>query len=530
MKARNRLALTLTIIAAAALATGCTALQQIIATAPVIEIPAAPTNAVQSVRAAAIVLGLTRVDPAAYDGWDGACPGCDVDAAVFSTLCREQGLETTVLLNAQATRQALVTAAANAWAGMLPGSLLALYVSGHGGQVADTSGDEADGQDETLCLWDGELSDDVLRTLWDQVPAGVRVFYVTDTCNSGSNYRARNYRRAIPRNYTGELIHIGGCADGLSSFGDAQGGTLTTAMIDAWSNGITYRPWFDATAALMPANQVPVYAEYGQVTDAFRASPVFTAEPAPRAPWWTGFLRYDASVRIMNMLSIHWPWDLFIEQLDWLQANNANCCFLFLANWGDGPGGAGNLANRTSFYRGDNFAGYVDPAKVAEMHRRVAEIRRRGMVPIYWLLPDDSGSWIPYREVNVLKRYFSDAVREFGDTQPAYWVIALEANEYMSRARSTVVSLAAHLDTLTDVPIGLHLTSGQTAWAVEIPQVDVLFYQSGWLTSESQVSDHMRRVQAVCPKPIFFSEYDRDSNRGLGRRAIAEGAIGAGNF
>jgi hypothetical protein len=39
------------------------------------------------------------------------------------------------------------------------------FVSGHGGQVKDTDGDEEDGLDETLCLWDGQCADDFLRSV-----------------------------------------------------------------------------------------------------------------------------------------------------------------------------------------------------------------------------------------------------------------------------------------------------------------------------------------------------------------------------
>ena len=55
----------------------------------------------------ALVAGLTAVDPAAYGGWSGACPGCDVDADLFGLLCSEQGLQVKTLHNAQATRAGL---------------------------------------------------------------------------------------------------------------------------------------------------------------------------------------------------------------------------------------------------------------------------------------------------------------------------------------------------------------------------------------------------------------------------------------
>ena len=152
------------------------------------------------------------------------------------------------------------------------GGLLLVYISGHGGQVRDTSGDEADGMDETLCLWDGALNDDVLRSVWESLPTTIRVAYITDTCNSGTNYRdgPHDIARSIPRGFAGQLIHIGGCADGLSSFGSHQGGHFTTAMVDAWNYDQSWVQWFAGIKRTIKGGQVPVYAEYGPVTDAFR--------------------------------------------------------------------------------------------------------------------------------------------------------------------------------------------------------------------------------------------------------------------
>lgn len=241
---------------------------------PVVAAPETPV--VEGVICHAVVAGLTAVDPRAYGGWAGECPGCDIDAQVFADICRHRAAMVTELHNAQATKAGLIEASKNAWAQMKAGDVFVLYVSGHGGQVLDVSGDEEDGQDETLCLWDGELSDDVLMALWQEAPPGVRVFFVSDTCNSGSNFRARpRYRprrllRTLPRNYAGQLIHYGGCADGQSSFGDESGGTFTTALLDGWTESATYASWFQAAAAHMPKNQFPFYGEYGPVTDAFR--------------------------------------------------------------------------------------------------------------------------------------------------------------------------------------------------------------------------------------------------------------------
>lgn len=259
---------------------GCAAVPLTIADANAGAAPVEFSNSFTSATgfvARAVVAGLTAVDPRAYGGWSGACPGCDVDSEIFYAMCQESGVQAALFQNAAATRSNLTAAARAAWADMKAGDLFVFYISGHGGQQNDAGGDEEDGQDETLCLWDGPLSDDVLRDLWNEVPAGVRVFFVTDTCHSGTNfkYRPRSLRASMSREFKGGLIHFGGCADGSYSYGSTSGGVFTTALVDAWSATNTYLSWFVSAAATMPKNQTPTYAEWGAVDDSFRLAAPF---------------------------------------------------------------------------------------------------------------------------------------------------------------------------------------------------------------------------------------------------------------
>ncbi|MEO5695911.1 MAG: caspase family protein, partial [Burkholderiaceae bacterium] len=63
--------------------------------------------------------------------------------------------------------------------------------SGHGGQVPDVDGDEADGKDETWCLYDGQLIDDELYFELSRFATGVRILVLSDSCHSGSVTRER---------------------------------------------------------------------------------------------------------------------------------------------------------------------------------------------------------------------------------------------------------------------------------------------------------------------------------------------------
>lgn len=82
--------------------------------------------------------------------------------------------------------------------GAVPGDRLVFHLSGHGSYTADKDGDETeDGVDELLCLydmdWDDEetyLLDDDLRKMTKDIPDGVHVTFIFDTCHSGTATRA----------------------------------------------------------------------------------------------------------------------------------------------------------------------------------------------------------------------------------------------------------------------------------------------------------------------------------------------------
>src|SRR6267142_3078276 len=113
-----------------------------------------------------IHIGLNRVDPVHYGGWDGELTACEFDAKDMRALARAQGFTTHMLLTTAASTAAVTRAMTQAAAALLGGDMLLLTYSGHGGQMPDTNHDEADRQDETWVLYDRELVDDELYSLW----------------------------------------------------------------------------------------------------------------------------------------------------------------------------------------------------------------------------------------------------------------------------------------------------------------------------------------------------------------------------
>lgn len=77
-----------------------------------------------------------------------------------------------------------------------PGDRVVLHFAGHGSYTVDLDGDEDDGQDELLCLYDMDwndpdsyLLDDQLREWTQTLPTGVLLTVLLDNCHSGTGTR-----------------------------------------------------------------------------------------------------------------------------------------------------------------------------------------------------------------------------------------------------------------------------------------------------------------------------------------------------
>lgn len=157
--------------------------------APVV--PITPVPAVLTVpKAWSLHIGLNAVDPVHYGGWDGVLSACEFDAYDMAAVAASRGMTRTLLLTKQATRAKVLAALRKAAKALKSGDLFFLTYSGHGGQVPDTTGEEADRMDETWCLYDSQLIDDELYLELSRFAAGVRILVLSDSCHSGSVVRA----------------------------------------------------------------------------------------------------------------------------------------------------------------------------------------------------------------------------------------------------------------------------------------------------------------------------------------------------
>lgn len=144
-------------------------------------------------------LGLNTLDPDHYVGFQ-PLHGAERDATAMAQLASARGFATTLLLAAQATFAGVRAAIAAAAAQLRAGDTFLFTFAGHGSTVPDTNGDEPTGTDQTLCLHDRQLVDDLLHEDLGAFAAGVRIVMVSDSCHSGTVARAAFYEslRATP--------------------------------------------------------------------------------------------------------------------------------------------------------------------------------------------------------------------------------------------------------------------------------------------------------------------------------------------
>jgi len=240
-----------------------------------------------------LIVGLTSVDADEYQGWTGenGCWGCEADADKIAGVLRPLGFDVSVLKTAAATSANVLSALRAAAQELERGDIFVFYFSGHGRQQPDLDGDEVDGYDETIAMYDREIIDDELGVVWTSFRAGVRLVMVSDSCNSGTNFRAPDAPStlAAPLRALGaapmqaEMIHLGGCRDGHDASAFRAGGAFTLALCEVWAGGAftgSYPQLFEQVKARVLApgwtDQTPQYNEHGDVDDAFRGQRPFT--------------------------------------------------------------------------------------------------------------------------------------------------------------------------------------------------------------------------------------------------------------
>jgi hypothetical protein len=165
----------------------------------------------------ALLIGIDR-----YPHYPGELQlrGCVNDARALAALLIERFAfpldQIRLLLDAQATREAILVAFEELIAASGPEDSVLIHYSGHGAQFADGTGDEADRLDEAIVPVDSaphpgptrDISDDELAALLGRLAAATpSALLILDCCHSGTGFRAADPDaprvREIPRRQHG---------------------------------------------------------------------------------------------------------------------------------------------------------------------------------------------------------------------------------------------------------------------------------------------------------------------------------------
>jgi len=287
-------------------------------------------------RGLSLNIGLNSVSTSHYGGWSGDLAACEFDAKDMAALAAGRGMKASVLLTKDGTRAKVLAALRAASKTLVKGDLFFLTFSGHGGQLPDVSGEEADKLDETWCLYDSQLIDDELYMELGKFATGVRILVLSDSCHSGTVVRAsppaagvlppemrskmmppsvgmRTYEAhkafydklqmdvakanagtvvdpdealanvvvstrltKIAKRFKPRAILISGCQDNQSSYDGQHNGAFTGRMLTVWNRGKfdgNYATFHAHIKAGMPPIQTPNLFTMGPVLSFLKQKP-----------------------------------------------------------------------------------------------------------------------------------------------------------------------------------------------------------------------------------------------------------------
>jgi|SwirhisoilCB3_FD_contig_31_9034291_length_936_multi_5_in_0_out_0_1 hypothetical protein len=282
-------------------------------------------------RGISLHIGLNRVDPNEYGGWDGKLIACENDAQDMDQLAKETGIQDrSTLLTTDATVNNVAKELRKAARALTTGDLLFFTYSGHGGQIPDLNGpeDETDRLDETMCLYDREYVDDELYKEFEGFAEGVRILCLFDCCHSGTGIKAvrdvltpealqeqfqttdpnevettsrlmpldmqaevyerdkerydeiqRNVNAKDNRDLGATALLISACQDNQLAADGLRNGLFTGTLLEVWNGGKFpggYKAFHREVINQMPANQSPNFFVTGRTNNRFIRQRPFT--------------------------------------------------------------------------------------------------------------------------------------------------------------------------------------------------------------------------------------------------------------
>ena len=229
--------------------------------------------------------------------------GCVADAKAWGAWLGKHGFEVSFLLDQQAKAAAILDGINTVLSKAAANDVVVIQYAGHGTQIEDSSGDEADKLDEAWVPIDFEdgnfVIDDMLGDLFDRHrDRGVELVLFTDCCHSGSSTRAAfnanaaenqsnsrflpieaELQRKFNQKYTvasrstarqdvvGWEIHFAACQDQQSAYEENGQGNFTKASLTILQNLADER----ATYGVLADRLIKSFSNDSRQTPNFRA-------------------------------------------------------------------------------------------------------------------------------------------------------------------------------------------------------------------------------------------------------------------
>lgn len=232
-----------------------------------------------------------------YPGTGADLQGCVNDALDWSTALQLRGYTGVVLLDADATKDTVLSILNEQVRSARFGDRIVFTYSGHGTWLPDRDGDEIDGRDEALVMHDynqgGFITDDELHAVFAQARYGVRVVVISDSCHSGTMNRAvkrhpagdirprflspasfpelhLSFAEAVRAEHFvatkgsrafGGMVLMSGCADNEYSYdawiGDRPRGAFTATALRVLGQSEKLKLWHKFISQELPSNVYP---------------------------------------------------------------------------------------------------------------------------------------------------------------------------------------------------------------------------------------------------------------------------------
>lgn len=222
---------------------------------------------------------LNRVNPTAYDGFEGELRSPDKDIDFFKALATKKGYEIyRCLADGGATNTGLIETLSSLAKIVKSDDTVMFVYSGHGGQSTQ-QGKQGEVDYETLCLYDGQMWEQNLRYLLGRIPC--KVVAIFDCCHSGGlskamlqGFKGGGIPKSMAKNASVVLSHrmedadidnkntlfLAACRKDEIAYDGKDNGFFTNAIkqiIDSGNKKISYRFAIEKACELIGMYQHP---------------------------------------------------------------------------------------------------------------------------------------------------------------------------------------------------------------------------------------------------------------------------------